>query len=173
MLPLSRRDSVHHLPSSTMTTNDFANGLRALGAELAAQPCVAVSTQFSLVVEGAPRESRPFLRDQVYLIAREAVHNAFRRAEANRIEAEILYGKRLLRVRVRDDGRGIDPAIWDAGLASVYGLLGMQERAARIGGRLNIWTALGAGTEIEVTVPGSIAYTAPPARRSFRLLKKR
>ena len=94
----------------------------------------------------------------MYRIAREAVRNAFRHAQASHIEAEITYSERLLRVRIRDDGRGIDPAIADSGREGHYGLPGMRERAKRIGGQLNVWTAAGAGTEIELSIPGKIAY---------------
>ena len=78
--------------------------------------------------------------------------------EPREIEAEITYGARLLRLRIRDDGRGMDPGIVEEGRAGHYGLPGMRERAARIGGQLNVWTAAGAGTEIELSIPGSIAY---------------
>jgi signal transduction histidine kinase len=85
----------------------------------------------------------------------------------------------LLRIRVRDDGRGINSAILETGRQGHYGLAGMRERIARIGGHLNILPAPGAGTEIELSIPGSIAYvaSAPPPRFSaspqFRLLQRR
>ncbi len=60
---------------------------------------------------------------------------------------------------IRDDGNGIDPEVLGQGSrAGHWGLPGMHERAKRIGGHLNVWSRPGAGTEVELTVPGSIAY---------------
>ena len=107
-----------------------------------------------MVVEGPPRDLHPILRDEVYAIAREAVRNAFRHAQAHDIEAEIMYNGSLLRLRIRDDGKGIDPGIVAEGRAGHYGVPGMRERARRIGGKLDVWSATGAGTEIELSIPG-------------------
>lgn len=93
-------------------------------------------------------------------------------AQSRRIEVEITYSDRVVRVRIRNDGRGMNPAILEAGREGHYGLAGMRERASGIGGQLNIWSATGVGTEIELSIPGSIAYCASPTRRRFRLLQK-
>ena len=154
------RDSIHDLRSSTVIANDLADAVRALGDELASQD----SAEFRLVVEGAPRELHPILRDEIYRIAREAVRNAFRHAQALHIEAEISYGEGALRVRVRDDGRGIDPVVVEEGRAGHFGLPGMRERAKRIGAELNVWSGVGSGTEVDLSVPGTIAYGSGPAR---------
>ena len=154
------RDAVHDLRSSTEVTNDLGHAVKALGDELAS----ADSAKFHLAIEGSPRNLHPILRDEVYRIAREAVRNAFSHAQARKIEAEITYGERLLRLRIRDDGRGMDPEIVEEGRDGHYGLPGMRERAKRIGGQLNIWTGAGAGTEIELSIPGSIAYGKPATR---------
>ena len=88
----------------------------------------------------------------------EAVMNALRHAHAKKIEADITYAERLLRLRIRDDGKGIDPKLLDAGRDGHWGLPGMRERAEQIGARLDIWSELGAGTEVDLSVPGAIAY---------------
>lgn len=69
----------------------------------------AVSPTLRVSVEGTPRELHPILRDDIYRIAREAPLNALRHARANKIEADITYADRLLRLRIRDDGKGMDP----------------------------------------------------------------
>ena len=105
---------------------------------------------------------------------REALRNAFHYAQARRIEAEITYGDTLLRMRVRDDGNGIDPEVLDQGSrAGHWGLPGMHERAKRIGGELNVWSRPGAGTEVELTIPCSIAYGRSPVRARFRLTRRK
>jgi len=61
-----------------------------------------------VVVEGARCALRPVVRDEIYRIGCEALRNAFRHAQATRIEVGLVYDERQLRVRVCDDGKGID-----------------------------------------------------------------
>jgi signal transduction histidine kinase len=87
------------------------------------------------------------------------IRNAFRRAQAGRIEVEIRYDRSQFRLRVRDDGRGMDQKVVDGGgRAGHYGLAGMRERAKLVRGALAIWSELDSGTEVELTIPGSVAY---------------
>ncbi len=167
------RDSIQDLRSSVELTNDLAKAVSALGDELASEEPATDSPEFQVSVEGASRELHPILRDEIYRIAREAVRNAFHHAQASRIEADITYSDRLFRLRIRDDGRGIDPKIVEEGRTGHYGLPGMRERAARIGGQLNVWTGIGAGTEIELSIPGSRAYATAPGGRFWGLLRKK
>jgi len=101
------------------------------------------------------------------------LRNAFRHAKAQRIEMEIHYGDRQLRLRVRDDGRGIDPkTISGDAPAGHYGLPGMRERAKLIGGKLTVWSEIECGTEIELSIPASIAYSPSPVPRREWLPEK-
>jgi ligand-binding sensor domain-containing protein/signal transduction histidine kinase len=171
---LEGRDAVHDLRSSTVENNDLASAITAVGEEFAAHNRQPDSAVLRVLVEGAPRRLQPILRDEIYRIAREALRNAFLHAEARRIEAEITYGEALLRLRIRDDGCGIDPTVLGQGSrAGHWGLPGMHERAQRIGAQLNVWSRPGAGTEVEVSVPGSIAYETFPARAGLRLFRKK
>ena len=88
---------------------------------------------YRVIIEGQPRPFKPVIRDEVYRIGREAVVNAFRHAEAGNIEVELDYRPRELRMFVRDDGRGIDPAVVRSGSDGHWGLAGMRERARAIG----------------------------------------
>ena len=64
-------------------------------------------------------------------------------------------------MRIRDDGKGIDPKVLaQGGLAGHWGMAGMRERAKRIGGRLVVWSELDAGTEVELSIPGSVVYAS-------------
>ena len=147
---------------------------RSLLSERSLPPTMARGmTTFRVLVEGTPRSLDPILRDEIYRIVREALRNAFHYAQARRIETEITYGDPLFRLRVRDDGNGIDPEVLGQGSrAGHWGLPGMHERAKRIGGELNVWSRPGAGTEVELTIPGSIAYGGSPDRAGFRLTRK-
>jgi signal transduction histidine kinase len=110
------------------------------------------------------------LQDEIYRIAREVLRNAFQHACASRIEAAIHYDPNLFRLRIRDDGKGIDPTVLqDGARTGHWGLPGIRERAKRIGARLALWSESGAGTEVELTVPASVAYAASGVRRRFGL----
>ena len=120
-------------------------------------------------VEGNVRDLAPIVRDESYRIAGEAVRNAFLHAEATEIAADIRYGERQLRLRIRDNGKGIDPEVFRAGARDGhYGLPGMHERAKIVGGKLAVWSELDSGTEVELTIPAAIAYAkSKVARRSI------
>jgi signal transduction histidine kinase/ligand-binding sensor domain-containing protein len=170
------RDAIHSLRTSTAATNELAHAVTALGAEMAShasnQDFASNSARFHVVVEGPPRDLHPILRDEVYAIAREAMRNAFRHAQAHDIEVEMTYNVSSFRLRVRDDGKGFDPAIVAEGRAGHYGVPGMRERAKRIGGKLVVWTETGAGTEVELSIPGSIAYGTSRGRTVLGLFRK-
>ncbi len=163
------RDAVQGLRSSAVVTNELAPALRALGGELAADQTGPSYPDFRVIVEGASRDLVPLVRDEVYRIASEALRNAFRHAQAGRIEVEILYAKRQLRLWVRDNGKGIDPKILaEGGREGHYGLAGVHERAKLVGGKLVIWSKPDSGTEAELTIPASLAYAkSTGARRSL------
>jgi signal transduction histidine kinase len=163
------RTAVYDLRSSTTATNDLAEAVKALGEELATPD----SGAFRLELVGAPRDLHPIIRDEIYRIVREALRNAFGHAQAPHIETELAYGERALRVRIRDDGKGIPPEVLDEGRRDHYGLCGMRERASQIGGKLEIWSRLGAGTEIEFSIAASIAYVASPGRTLFHLFRRK
>jgi signal transduction histidine kinase len=162
------RDAVQGLRSSTLVSCDIAQAISTFGDELASGPSGQNSPNFRVVVEGSPRDLAPLLRDEIYRITGEALRNAFRHADAQRIEVEIRYDQRQLRLRVRDDGKGIDPVILNGrGRPGHYGLPGMHERAKLVGGKLAVWSELNSGTEAELTIPASIAYAKSSAPRRW------
>ena len=168
------RDAVQGLRDSVVQGNDLARALSTLGEEL-----VAGSTShrpaFRVAVEGESRDLHPIIRDEIFKIAAEALRNVFRHAQARQVEVEIRYNEEQFRLRVRDDGRGVDPKVLaDDGREGHYGMHGMRERTEVIGGKLEIWSQLNAGTEVELTIPGNLAY-ARSRRRSWltqRLARK-
>jgi signal transduction histidine kinase len=152
------RDAVQGLRESTVQENDLARAISTLGDELANNSS-SDQTQFRVTAEGEARDLHPILRDEIYKIAGEALRNAFRHAHGHKVEVEIRYGDEQFRLRVRDDGRGIDPAVLSCqGSEGHYGLLGMRERAKLIGGKLVVWSQVDAGAEIQFTLPAAIAY---------------
>jgi signal transduction histidine kinase len=160
------RDAIQNLRSSTTVANELGQAMASLGEEFGgARDGKGGSPTLRVSMEGTPRELHPILRDDIYRIAREALRNAFLHSQASKIEADITYDARLLRLRIRDDGKGIDPKLLAAGRDGHWGLAGMRERAEQIGAKLDIWSEVGAGTEVELCVPGSVAYGAEGSRR--------
>src|SRR3984893_14407556 len=167
------RDAVQGLRSSTVETSDLAFTINTLGQELASSETNPNAAEFHVAVEGTPRNLNPILRDDIYRIAAEALRNAFRHAQAQRIEGEIHYDEQQLRLRVRDDGKGIDAKhLHGDGYAGHYGLHGMRERAKVVGGTLTVWSKFGSGTEVELSIPAFRAYETSPARRRSWLAEK-
>jgi signal transduction histidine kinase/ligand-binding sensor domain-containing protein len=162
------RETVQGLRASTVESNDLAQAITTLGEQLAAEASGATSVGLQVEVEGTPRNLHPIVRDEIYRIASEALRNAFRHAEAQQIEVEFRYDQRQFRLRVRDDGKGIEPTLLTAeGRTGHFGLHGMRERAKLMGGKLTVWTATESGTEIELILPAARAYARSPRRSWF------
>ena len=98
------------------------------------------------------------LGDVVYRIGREAIINACRHSRARDIETQVDYAPTELRVAVRDKGCGIDAHQLQWGRNGHWGLKGMPERAEQIGARLRLWSDVALGTEVELRVPGRVAF---------------
>jgi len=157
------RERIRNLRRETGAIAALPEALSAIGEERRTDE----SLSFRLVVEGAPRELDPMIRDEMYLIGREAIVNALSHSMGSMVEVEINYDSSGVRLRVRDDGKGIPPEILRSrGVAGHWGLSGMQERAVKIGGQFRIWNRSGAGTEVELKVPGAVAYPRE-AKASF------
>jgi signal transduction histidine kinase len=168
------RSAIQDLRLHPAGGGDLAELLTTAGQEVArSEEAPGNPPVFAVTVEGARRDVAPLIQDEVYRIARELLRNAFNHAQAGRIEVEIRYESRHLRVHVRDDGKGIDPEVLKAGGSTGHwGLPGMRERADRFGGKLEFWSEAGAGTEAVLTVPGAAAYAASNGGR-FAFLRRK
>jgi signal transduction histidine kinase/ligand-binding sensor domain-containing protein len=141
-------------------------GLEAAIAEIPRDLGLKDDVGIELIVEGERRSLRPAVHGEVYWIARESIANAVRHASAATIEVELEYSRSRFRFTVRDDGRGIDPQILQAGRENHWGLSGMTERAAKIGATLNVSSAPGAGTEVDLSIPADIAFEPMAAAKA-------
>ena len=168
------RKAIHDLRPESVDQRNLAELLKAMGLELGTtQEQNEHSPSFEVVVEGKQQPLSLILQDEVYKISREVIRNAFKHAAASRIEVEIRYDVDQLRLRIRDDGKGIDPKAFEAGgQTEHWGIQGMRERAQRIGSHLEFWSEAGAGTEVELTVPASIAYQKHRDGRRSRLFDR-
>lgn len=152
------RNAVRGLRSSQSASLDLEHAFSRIQQEVGSAEHAGQEVDFRVIVEGEQRPLHPVLRDEVYRIGREALVNAFRHAHARRIEMELKYSPKYLCILVRDDGRGIDPSILQAGRDGHWGLSGMRERADRIGARIHVMSSASAGTEVELSVPGHVAF---------------
>ena len=155
------RNAVRGLRSVDLRSDDLEQAFATMRSELSADE----STEYRVIAEGRRRTLHPVIRDEVYRVVREALANAFRHAEAHHIEVEIRYGWDRLEALVRDDGRGIDAELLQTGREGHFGLSGMRERAEAIGAGLHVRSRIGAGTEIELSVPSKTAYQDHVTRR--------
>jgi signal transduction histidine kinase len=161
---LEGRMAVRDLRESALERDGLAETLVALGEEFAASRCEP-KPNYQVLIAGRPMVLAPSIHDDVYRVAREAIRNAFRHARPGRIEAELTFEKGCFSIRIRDDGIGIDAQILAQGRREGHwGLPGMRERAVGLGGKLEVWSERGAGTEVELRVPGKIAYRRPKLR---------
>jgi signal transduction histidine kinase len=108
-------------------------------------------------VLGDSREMHPVVRDEIYRIGYEAIHNACTHSGASRLDVELRYANDLV-LRISDNGTGIDPAVADRGRDGHLGLQGMRERVARIAAKLVLLSSANSGTEIKLTVLGGIVF---------------
>ncbi len=140
----------------------------SLGQALAGVPndlCLPASARFRVVVYGKERELADGTFEEVYRIGREAIVNAYRHSQAKLIEAEIEYRPREVRIAVRDNGCGMDAQQLKRQGGRHWGLLGMRERAERIGARLCLLSKVALGTEVELRVPNRVAFEQTGASR--------
>ena len=168
------RDTIQGLRSEALARGDLAEVLMAASLELASSGSVEQEPPvFELIEEGERRTLSATAKSEVCRIALEILRNAYRHAQPTRIEAEIRYDDLVLRLRIRDNGRGIDPKVLkEGGIGGHWGLRGIRERAQRVAARLDFWSEVGAGTEVQLTVPADVAYETSHYRVASRLLRK-
>jgi len=150
------RDAVRGLRSAYGNSDDLGTAFAQIGEEFKTDQ----TTDYSVIVEGTPQELHPIIRDTAYRIVREALTNAFRHSQGSKIEVELEYTSRHLKILIRDNGAGIDPNVVELGRDGHWGLTGMRERAESIGGRLKVWSRANAGTEVELLIPSHVAFVS-------------
>ncbi len=162
------RSTIRSLRSPLRGSNDLEQALSQIREEFPGTDNVG----FSVIVEGIPRLLNPIVWDEVYRLGREAITNACRHSGASKIEVEIKYTTRHLQLVVRDDGCGIDQHVLQSGREGHWGLSGMRERAEKIGAKLLVLSRPDAGTEVELSIPGRVAFEAVPSSRSSNWLTR-
>ena len=152
------RATIEGLRSSDSPPWDLALAL----SEVRQQLGVRSDIRFRVSVEGREQPLRPAIRQEIYRIGKEALVNAFCHSGATRVDCELEYTDRDLHMRIRDNGCGIGSQVLDAVREGHWGLRGMRERATSIGAVLKISTSAAAGTEVQLSIPGRVAFSLSP-----------
>lgn len=158
------RNTLQGLRSAHWGSQDLEQAFSRIQRELG----ITKQVRFRVIVEGVARPLQPMIGDDVYLIGREALANAFHHSGASEIEVELDYADTQLKVLVRDNGCGLPSEALRSGRSVHWGLSGMRARAERIGARLRILSREKTGTEIELSVDGHIAYIPRESDRRMR-----
>jgi signal transduction histidine kinase/ligand-binding sensor domain-containing protein len=149
------RNRVRDLRAESALGCELPEEIAACGKDLARDKSIS----FSLAIVGPRQPLHPVVRDEAYQIGREALINAFQHSKASKIEAEITFDCKQVRLVIRDDGTGMDQSVLNEGRPGHWGLSGMRERAEKIGAQLNIWGRPGAGTEVDLMIPAKLALS--------------
>jgi signal transduction histidine kinase/ligand-binding sensor domain-containing protein len=166
---LEGREKVRELRSDQNEGRD----VQALLLEIVEALQTETESRIDLTGRGEPRPVTIFVQEEIFSIAREALTNAVRHAFARNIVLEVSFERRFFRIACVDDGRGISPDILAAGSkAGHYGIVGMRERAAKLGCKLVLTSNAGLGTRVEVSVPASRAYVDAAQSRRMRILQR-
>lgn len=163
--------AIRGLSPSSRSPHDLERAFLRSYEELTAQQG-ASRVAFRFIVGGAPRVLHPATHDEIYLIGREALANAVRHSGASEIEAELEYAVKSLRILILDNGCGIDHQMLRSGRDGHRGLSGMRERAQRMGAKFRVLSRVGAGTEVELSVAGEIAFELRPDDRAAGWLSR-
>ncbi|WP_445143409.1 sensor histidine kinase [Dyella sp. Tek66A03] len=160
------RDRLTNLRTLEQQEANLERSLQQMGEEFARDTRIT----FRLTVEGMPRSLDPAAGDEVLRVAQEVMANAFRHAQASRIDVSLAYGRKHLTLSIVDDGIGFDAdAVARYGPAGHWGMKGLHERAASLRARLTLSSRPGIGTALELAVPASIAFRRPLNRWRRRL----
>ncbi|WP_448662930.1 two-component regulator propeller domain-containing protein [Sphingomonas sp. CJ20] len=147
------RDRVRDLRSA-----DRRN-LEVILDEIAHEQPFEVHTSVEIAAEGTPRPLQPVILDEIVRISGEALFNAALHAHANKVVVRVGYGRKRLKVSFHDDGVGIDAErLVRAGREGHFGLIGMHERARKVGATLTLDSAPGSGTTVTFSLPAGVAY---------------
>ncbi|KAF1007485.1 MAG: Sensor histidine kinase LiaS [Luteibacter sp.] len=150
-LVVEGRDRVQHLRERHGHAGTLAERLQRYAEELE-----EAGIQVAMHTRGEAAPLDPFAEDEFYCIGREALRNVQRHADAGSVYVEMIYGASRFTLLISDDGKGMDESS-DAPTRH-WGLIGISERAHRIGGRASIRTKKGQGTELMVEAPADKVY---------------
>jgi signal transduction histidine kinase len=157
------RDQIRGIRADAHAMDELSKSLTVYGEELTQ----LWPLSFRLTLIGQQFEIYPVVRDEIYRIGREAIGNAFKHSNGSAVEVEIAYLAVEFRMRVSDDGDGIDAEIASLGRPGHWGIDSMRERARKIGAVLRILSRPTNGSSVELTIPLELAKEVRRLRFSW------
>jgi signal transduction histidine kinase len=162
------RRALNDLRSAPLSAGDLVKSFSQLSDEFAGDS----GTRVDVVVEGRERPLNALAGHDVMQVGRQAITNAFQHSHAREIHVLLSYGPKDLQVRVQDNGCGMSEEKLNLRRSGHYGIVGMQERAERLGAGISIRSHLGKGTEVNLSVPGHLVYQDGAPRSGSRLAER-
>lgn len=159
------RNAVRGLRTGSLDADDLEHAIAKIPGDLQ----LGSPARFQVTIEGDSRPLLPFARNDVYLIAREAIANGLRHANASTLDVALEYVADGFRLTVRDDGCGFSAEAASGNQRDHFGVAVMNERAQRLGGKLTISSGAGSGTEVVLLVPGRAIYLPLSPHKSSRI----
>jgi signal transduction histidine kinase len=149
------RSRIHGLRHETMADTPLSDAFAFMAGEIQSESDIACR----VTLAGNSRILHPAIKDEVFLIGREAIVNAFMHAQCLHVDIELNYGSSAFCLRIKDDGKGIPQEVLrSGGRPGHWGICGMRERARKLGGVLTVFSASGSGTDVKLILPARVAY---------------
>lgn len=152
------REAVWNLRRSKAAASAFATALQGMAEQIAGEFGIPVTCELT----GKPFVLNQFATHELLMMVREALHNAALHAKPGKIEIRAAFARNDLTLEVRDDGVGFDPNALGSHQDHHYGLVGMRERVQSVGGRLELESAAGKGTEVKIHIPRKFSVAQSP-----------
>jgi signal transduction histidine kinase len=150
----SGRRALNELRAAPLSAADLVQSFSQLANELTRDARI----KMDVIVEGRERPLNAAAGNDVLQVGQQAITNALQHANARNIHVLLSYGDEQLRIRVQDNGCGMNEETLGLGRPGHYGMAGMKERAERLGGSLSIRSRVGEGTEVDLSAPGNLLY---------------
>lgn len=161
---LEGRNRVSRLRTENLSDSELKPSIEGVAADLNGHPAI----EFAVERRGGGETLDASVVEEIFCIAREALTNAFRHAGASRIIVQLDYQRHHFKFNCHDNGCGFDVGLLQADQTNGHwGLRGMAERAAKIGGKFSSVSSPGNGTNVQVIVPARRAYVRTNGLRLF------
>jgi signal transduction histidine kinase len=151
------REAVWNLRQRTASVTLLGPFLRSISEQIHREFGTPVECRIS-------EESFVLPKDTIHellMVVREAIYNAVRHGRPRKVEITVSFHRNECELRITDDGIGFEPGALSSLQVGHYGVVGMQERIQRIGGRFLVNSAPGTGTEVLIYVPRESAMPEP------------
>jgi signal transduction histidine kinase len=148
------RNRVQNLRAAD-SSGDLTDLLKERAMEAEFDPPIPIR----IIAEGKSRLVDPLVSVELGRFVDEALLNVARHAQASCVDIMVRFGSRHLAVKIRDDGVGIPREVLEKGhKPDHFGLVGMRERAERIGGSFSVDSRRGMGCAVSIAVPARLAF---------------